>query len=228
MNEKFYQVGGSVRDRFLGNDKSKDIDYAVEAASFDMMRMAILQQGGKIFVETPQYFTIRANVPNLGACDFSLCRKDGVYTDGRRPDSVEVANINDDLARRDFTMNAIAIDMQTQNTLDPFNGINDIENRIIRCVGEPLQRFTEDKLRVFRAVRFAVTLDFEIERDTMMAMVEVNDFSGVATERMVVELEKMFAVNTNRSLDLLMVAFPNLWRVINERGITFKPTMPKL
>jgi tRNA nucleotidyltransferase (CCA-adding enzyme) len=223
---KFYQVGGSVRDKVMGV-KSKDIDYAVETTSFDAMREAIIQLGGKIFVETPKFFTIRALVPDYGACDYTLCRRDGVYTDGRRPDSVEIGNLASDLARRDFTMNAIALEPITDTYIDPYQGLTDIENKLIRCVGDATQRFQEDKLRVFRAVRFVVTKDFSIENDTAFAIGEVHDFSGVSTERIIVELEKMFAVNLDKSLDLLMIAFPNLWSIILERHIGFKPTMPK-
>lgn len=121
---KFYQVGGSVRDSFIGL-KSKDIDYAVEAPSFDAMREAIKERGGEIFLETPQFLTIRANVPGMGACDYVLCRKDGEYVDGRRPETVTAGTILDDLARRDFTMNAIAI-AEDGTILDPFDGRKDI------------------------------------------------------------------------------------------------------
>lgn len=74
----FFEVGGAVRDKLLGV-QSKDIDYAVEAESFSAMRDAVIERGGKIFLETPQYLTIRAHVPKLGAADFVLCRKDGEY-----------------------------------------------------------------------------------------------------------------------------------------------------
>ena len=109
---KIYQVGGSVRDEFL-NIKSKDIDYAVEADSFGDMRKYMIDNGYNIFLETPQYFTIRAKFPDSHECnhlvaDFALCRIDGQYSDGRRPDKVHRATIHEDLSRRDFTINAIA------------------------------------------------------------------------------------------------------------------------
>src|SRR4051812_9903063 len=108
---KIYLVGGAVRDKIM-NITPKDLDYSIECESFDAMRQYIIDRGGTIFLETPQYFTIRAKVPELGAADFVLCRRDGMYKDNRRPETVEVGTIFDDLARRDFTMNAIAIDEQ--------------------------------------------------------------------------------------------------------------------
>src|SRR5687768_7510936 len=108
MNIQFFQVGGSVRDELLGK-QSKDIDYAVEAPSYGAMREAIVERGGEIFQENEAFLTVRAKVPTLGACDYVLCRKDGTYDkDGRRPDFVEVGSLADDLARRDFTVNAMA------------------------------------------------------------------------------------------------------------------------
>lgn len=138
MNIHFYQVGGSVRDSLLGV-QSKDIDYAVEAPSFDAMRQAIIDRGGTIFLETPQFFTIRANVPGMGACDYVLCRKDGQYRDGRHPESVEPGTIYDDLARRDFTINAMAI-TQNGKLLDPFHGQKHLQARILKTVGRAQDR----------------------------------------------------------------------------------------
>lgn len=223
MNIKFYQVGGSVRDKFLGL-QSKDVDYAVEAPSFDAMREAILARGGKIFLETPKYFTIRAMVPGLGATDYTLCRKDGRYVDGRHPESVEIGNIYDDLARRDFTMNAIAIDTDTGDVLDPFNGQGDINDGNIVCVGNPMDRFNEDKLRVFRAVRFAITKEMRIEMETENAMCEIQDYSGVSSERIREELTKMFKKDSYLSFDRIFIQYPTLGRVVRERGIWFEPT----
>src|SRR5689334_19330699 len=102
MNKvKLYKVGGYVRDQVLGL-KSKDIDYAVEAESYDAMKNHLIEKGAKIYLEQPQYFTIRGKLNDEDA-DFVLCRKEGKYSDGRRPDTVEIGTIYDDLARRDFT-----------------------------------------------------------------------------------------------------------------------------
>ena len=230
MKIKFYKVGGAVRDLVMGL-KPKDIDYAVEAPSFAAMRAEILNLGGQIFLETEKMFTIRAKVPDLGACDYVLCRKDGEYTDGRSPDSVTVGTIFDDLARRDFTMNAMAIDMtDTGGLIDPFGGQADICARVIRCVGNPIQRFTEDKLRIFRAIRFAVCKNMDIDKQTDAAISNLghnmeNGFAAVSTERIREELFKMFAHNTSQTLNYLLFVYPQLISIVLERQIWFKPTI---
>lgn len=222
---KFYQVGGSVRDELMGL-KSKDIDYAVEASSFDEMRAAILARGGEIFLETPQYLTIRARVPDLGACDFVLCRKDGAYSDGRHPDSVEVGTILDDLARRDFTVNAIAKTEQGEYE-DPYDGISDIEDRVLQCVGKAEDRFTEDGLRMIRAIRFQVTKNFDTQG--MDHLLKDYTFfaprlAGVSNERIREELAKMFEANTPLALDLLNY-YDGLRNYIFRDKLWLKPTL---
>src|SRR5687768_11467708 len=102
---RFFRVGGCVRDELLGIE-SKDIDFAVEADSFEAMRDAVHARCSKVFLETPEFLTIRGLDPDIGAVDFVLCRKDGPTKDGRRPEFVEPGTILDDLARRDFTVNA--------------------------------------------------------------------------------------------------------------------------
>lgn len=228
MAVKIYKVGGAVRDEILGL-KSKDIDYAVEAESFDQMREEVIRRGGEIFLETPQYFTIRANIPNLGAADYVLCRKDGEYKDGRHPESVTVGDIYDDLSRRDFTMNAIAVDCETGEVIDPFNGRTDITNKIIRFVGTPFARLNEDKLRAFRAVRFAVQKQFDIDTDAEIAIsaLKASDFHSVSTNRIYDELMKMFKVCSLKSYQILFedTSYRLLGLLALSRGIWFKPTM---
>jgi tRNA nucleotidyltransferase (CCA-adding enzyme) len=225
-NIKFWKVGGCVRDTFLGVP-SKDVDFAVEAESFNAMKAAIWARGGKIFLETPEFFTIRAKVPELGAADFVLCRKDGAYRDGRRPEFVEVGTIEDDLARRDFTMNAIAINAEDEcDVRDPFGGIDDIAHRVIRAVGNPVVRFDEDKLRVFRALRFSITKGFRIDTETVEAMLNTTDFSGVSTERIREEVLKMCEVDSVGAI-IKLTNF-GLIDLVKERGIWFKPTTEKV
>lgn len=199
---KIYEVGGCVRDRLLGLE-SKDIDYAVEANSWEEMRDYIKERG-KIYLEKPEYHTIRAKMPELGDADFVLCRKDGEYTDGRRPDTVEPGTIYDDLARRDFTMNAIAIDVETGKVLDPYNGRSDIKTKFIKAVGNANTRIREDSLRMLRALRFAVTKNMDISGAIQVIL--FNDYSllkNVSEDRIREELHKMFMYSTVRTLRLL-------------------------
>ena len=217
----FYKVGGCVRDEIL-EVRSKDIDYSVEAESFDDMRQAIINRGGEIFLETPQYFTIRANVPNMGACDFVLCRKDGEYVDGRRPESVSVGNLMDDLARRDFTMNAIAKN-EAGHYIDPFGGMGDIGRKVIRCVGNPMERFQEDYLRILRALRFSITKNMVISPETGIAAMRcAGGVSEIATERIREELLKMFKCNSIQTIELLQNY--GLLYILAEKGIWLMPT----
>ena len=249
---EIYTVGGAVRDELLGV-KSKDIDYTVvldpaeitprrgkggkiiPRTPFEVMEDELTRRGFKIFVRTPEFLTIRAQFPKSrfpGAiyhgepgltADFVLARKESDYTDGRRPDKVEPGTLMDDLRRRDFTMNAIAKDTEG-NLIDPFNGVQDIKDGIIRAVGSPRERFQEDALRIVRAMRFAVTKDFEIETETMLAMSELRrTVAGVSAERVREELTKMFNTNPMWTLDMLDTF--GMLPIIFDMGINFQPTL---
>lgn len=216
MEAKFYKVGGCVRDAILGL-QSKDIDFSVEAESFEAMKRAVvvrcggdpdtgdIDEGGPIIkVLKPEFVTIRAIDPKLGGVDFVLCRKDGAYGDGRRPDSVTIGTLLDDLTRRDFTMNAMA-QRDDGFFFDPFNGMMDIQNKTIRCVGNCHDRFAEDGLRVLRAVRFAITKGFALHGtiDAYIAQMGDGVLSGVSVERTREELLKCFNVDTLLTLRYL-------------------------
>lgn len=196
-----YKVGGLVRDQILGI-QSKDIDYAVEAESYQVMKDTLLKMGVTIFVENPEFVTIRGKFQGEGV-DFVLCRKDGYYSDGRRPDEVQIGTLHDDLARRDFTMNAIAIDIETGLFIDPFNGVRDIGNRVIKCVGSE-DRLREDSLRMLRALRFAVTkgftLDFAIEK---VIRKEYQLLSKISRERIYEELKRMMDFNATEAFAIM-------------------------
>ena len=220
---KLFIVGGYVRDKFLGV-KSKDVDFAVEASSYQEMRDELLQQGFKIWLENPEFFTLRAHIPKkhwaseyCKDADFVLCRKDGIYSDGRRPDSVEVGNIFDDLKRRDFSMNAIAID-EDGKTIDPHNGVRDIQLATIRFVGEPDERIKEDGLRVIRAIRFAICKEMRLSPltkssiATPWAAIQLN---RVSKERIRDEANKMFAHDSFNSVRLLG-EFPAIESIVYE------------
>jgi tRNA nucleotidyltransferase (CCA-adding enzyme) len=221
MTVKIYKVGGCVRDKILGV-VSKDIDFSVEASSYEEMKAYILGRG-KIFVEKPEYLTIRAMI-NGEAADFVLARKDGAYHDGRRPDAVELGTLNDDLARRDFTMNAIAED-ENGNFIDPFNGIADIKAKVIRCVGNAEDRLKEDALRMLRAIRFVITKDFMMHNDIAQFIFHNADLlKNVSEDRIRDELTKCFAANTLHTI-VYLSTFGNLQNYIfKSTKIWLKPT----
>ena len=229
---KIYKVGGCNRDALMGRE-CNDIDYSVEAESYEAMKSAI-SETHQIVYEKETYFTIKAKlkkkvceshaikINNNGkknddnnnknkVCDFVLCRKDGSYRDGRHPDCVELGTIWDDLGRRDFTMNSIAVDAETGETLDPYNGRADIENRMIRCTGDTDRRLNEDALRLIRAFRFHITLGFSMDM-AILPYFENKEYleklgHSVSKERVSQEMDKCFAADTLKSLQALH-AFP--------------------
>lgn len=231
MTIRLFEVGGCIRDEIMGA-KTKDFDFAVEGASgMDELRDFLNERQFEIFVETPQFLTIRARFPKDDerrkiTADFALCRKDGPSSDGRRPDFVEAATILDDLSRRDFTVNAIAKD-EGGDLIDPHNGVQDIHDRLLRAVGDPMDRFREDGLRALRAIRFIITKEFK--PDTVLAKALDNPetaelLGGVSTERIRDELYKCFSKDTIGTLDLLFGIRPVLRSAIL-RNIKLQPTM---
>lgn len=210
MSVTMYEVGGCVRDELLGL-KTKDIDFAVEAPDYATMAAFLRANGYSIYLETPEHFTIRGKFPKDHPryprvdADFVLCRKDGRYSDGRRPDSVEPGTLMDDLRRRDFTVNAMARD-EHGCILDPHGGQEDLAARILRCVGEPEERMREDALRALRAIRFAVTkgFDWNAGLDRVMASDWLPGLlASVSVERRREELLRCFQHDTRLTLDFL-------------------------
>jgi tRNA nucleotidyltransferase/poly(A) polymerase len=213
---KTYLVGGAVREIVRGfPEKVKDWDFAVVAESYLHMKKWLEEQGFVIFVETPQYFTIRARSPRDAytfagidmtgkTFDFTLCRKEGDYSDGRRPDKVEVGTLEEDLSRRDFTINAMALDA-SGSLIDPFDGQVDITRRLIRCVGGT-ERLEEDSLRMLRAIRFSVQLGFDLG-DSVWTFLwnhkHADLLANVDENRIRDELTKCFKVDTVKTLNLL-------------------------
>lgn len=231
---RFFEVGGCVRDQLMGLS-SKDVDFAVEAESFEAMEAELKARGFKIYLSTPEFLTIRAQVPvseeKLRArskdADFVLCRKDSTGSDGRRPDFVEPGTILDDLARRDFTMNAIAIDVSTGEVLDPHNGMGDIKRNLLKFVGDPYKRINEDGLRVLRGLRFMITKGLQAEMETGDALCSFDAHKmlmKVSIERVREELEKMFAHDTMVAMELLH-GYPNLLPSIFREGLRLAPTL---
>lgn len=229
---RMFAVGGAVRDRLLGRP-TKDIDFAVEAPDFDTMANAVVARCTKVFRDNDgkfigqDFFTIRGLDPELGPVDFVLCRKDGPSSDGRHPDFVEPGTIFDDLARRDFTMNALAMD-EDGVLLDPHGGREDLEAGRLRFVGNAADRLAEDALRAFRALRFSVTHRLVLAPETVDALSAMHkgDFDAVSTERIREELHKMFAKDTGAALAVLM-EFPLMLEVALDRGLWLKPTTEK-
>jgi tRNA nucleotidyltransferase/poly(A) polymerase len=241
---QFAEVGGAVRDKFLGLD-SKDVDFVAVPenadtflnadAAFMFLCTHLKEQGFKVFLETPEFFTVRAQVPDghplkerTNVSDFVLARKDSKSSDGRRPDFVLPGTLMDDLRRRDFSVNAMAI--LNGELIDPFGGKQDLENNLLKFVGDPIERITEDGLRVMRALRFFVTKGFDIDADTWDAV--NSDFAAemlhkVSIERIRDELEKMFIADTTLSMQLLADVRSKMKEAIFRDGLRLMPTLKK-
>lgn len=237
---KTYLVGGAVRDKHLGLPV-KDFDYTVvvdpgfEGATAEdaywIMHGFLERQGYSIFLSTPEYFTIRAKFPKGHVnekitADFVLARKDGPYSDGRRPDWVVPGTLEDDLSRRDFTVNAMAED-EDGNIIDLFDGEYHLGKRLLVAVGEPRDRFLEDALRVFRALRFMITKDFTIGSEARQAIHNVgvlDKVEEVSVERIREELHRCFAHDTTRTMTTLVNDFPELLGVMARKGIWLIPS----
>ena len=183
-----YVVGGSLRDRLLGR-RVNDVDMTASALPEQTVSlfadMRVIPTGIK-------HGTVTVLTPSGAAIEITTFRTDGSYSDSRHPDSVTFTrSLDDDLARRDFTVNAMAYSPR-RGVVDLFGGASDLEARVIRCVGEPEKRFTEDALRILRAFRFSAQLGFSIEEKTLSAALKLGErISMLARERVAAELMKL-------------------------------------
>jgi tRNA nucleotidyltransferase (CCA-adding enzyme) len=192
-------VGGCVRDLLLAGTP-KDWDVATQALPEQVVRLF-----KKVVPTGIAHGTVTVLVPE-GSVEVTTYRVERAYLDGRRPSEVEFRrDLKDDLARRDFTINAIAFDPIAGTMKDPFGGQEDLGRRRVRCVGTPSERFGEDGLRPLRAVRFATVLEFELDAPTAQAIPgALPVFRKVAQERVRDEfLKLLLAPGAARGLSLL-------------------------
>lgn len=192
-------VGGCVRDLVRGIDVN-DWDVATDARPEEVIRFFrhVIPTG----IEHGTVTVLIRKVPY----EVTTLRGETTYSDGRRPDSVHfVDDITADLARRDFTINAIAIDPNDGHLIDPFDGVGDLDRGIIRAVGDPLKRFDEDGLRPLRAARFVASLEFEIEKATLAAISQTLDtYRKVSPERVREEwIKAMRAKRPSRAFEVM-------------------------
>ncbi|MEY2559418.1 MAG: hypothetical protein QOE34_2843 [Verrucomicrobiota bacterium] len=193
-----YFAGGCVRDLLRGHIP-KDIDIATDARPDDVQKM---------FPRTyavGAHFGVIVVLENGFQFEVATFRSDGAYLDGRRPIEVHFASAEEDAARRDFTINGMFFDPETDAVIDFVGGRADLEARLIRAIGDPAQRFAEDRLRMLRAVRFATVLGFEIEPATWDAVIaHAPSIAEISSERIREELVRIFlSPNRLRGWDLL-------------------------
>lgn len=197
--KQVFLVGGAVRDTLRGA-KYVDWDLASDARPEDVMRMfpGVIPTGIKHGTVTIRYKKHSIEVTTL--------RTDGDYVDGRHPDSIYyTSSIEEDLGRRDFTINSIAALVPEGRIIDPFGGREDIEKKLIRCVGRAADRLNEDGLRALRAFRFASQLGFDVDGELLAAIRERPEMmSPVSIERVRAEFDKIIASEKPSSALLLM------------------------
>ncbi|MBQ9107014.1 MAG: CCA tRNA nucleotidyltransferase [Clostridia bacterium] len=177
-----WAVGGCVRDALLGLNGG-DVDVASSASPEDIKSIFT-----KVYDTGIKHGTVTVVIDG-NPIEVTRFRNDGNYTDSRHPDKVTpVLSIEEDVARRDFTVNAMAYNPK-RGLIDLYSGTDDLKSRIIKCVGDPQKRFHEDALRIMRAFRFASKLDFSIEENTLAAAVSMSErLSNVSSERICKEL----------------------------------------
>ncbi len=182
-----YVVGGACRDMLMGKDIN---DWDIATSALPEETKAALK-GYRIIETGIKHGTVTALIDNE-PIEITTFRIEKGYSDNRHPDSVDFTDdIEKDLSRRDFTVNAIAYS-PLDGIVDPFNGQNDIDNKIIRCVGNPDTRFGEDALRILRALRFSSTLGFDIEKETAESIHKNKHLlSNISVERIFTELSKL-------------------------------------
>lgn len=182
-----YIVGGSIRDSLMGKTP---VDWDITTLAEPHQIIEIFKE--KITVLTGEKYGTITIVCDEGKVEVTTFRSEGSYTDGRHPDWVKFEkNIENDLSRRDFTINAIAYN-RIRGIVDPFNGRSDILSKTIRTVGSPLDRFNEDRLRMIRAIRFSASLCFELDKDILNAIKSLaHGIEEVSSERVREELFKI-------------------------------------
>lgn len=202
-----YVVGGCVRDTLLGREP-KDFDICTSATP-EQMRGAL---SGLRLVETGLKHGTLTVVIDRTPYEVTTFRVDGGYTDHRHPDGVTfVTDVRADLARRDFTVNAMAYHPET-GLVDAFGGQTDLKAGVIRCVGNPSERFEEDALRILRALRFASRYGFAIEQETARAARALREtLRQVAAERVRVELAGILC---GQGAEAILMAYPDILSVV--------------
>ncbi len=239
---KLFKVGGCVRDGLLGVH-TKDIDFTVVLddinqtvdQGWDTMLTFLKDQGFKVFLKTKDCFTVRAMFPkghkHQGlVADFVMARKDLGFVSGTRKPILQLGTLSDDLMRRDFTVNAMAMDMDG-NIIDDWGGQRALQQMTLRTPLDPMTTLMDDPLRLLRALRFSITRGFRISDilwDAMMQpgiLVKMKDV--VSQDRMRDEVTKMMAHDTVKSLKLLS-SIPGLLDVVFSDGLWLMPTSKKV
>ena len=219
-----YLVGGCVRDAIMGNIPN---DYDITTSAMPNEIQSVFENRKTLDIGI-KHGTITVFTDIGRQVEVTTYRTDGEYKDNRHPESVTFVNdIEADLSRRDFTVNALAYNPQ-DGLVDIFGGKNDIDNKIIRCVGNPDIRFNEDALRILRGLRFASTLGFSVEKNTAESIKNNAELlQNVSVERIFVELKKMLVgenfVNISKEFSFVMsIVLPELLQSAGDINVPFE------
>ncbi len=206
-----YIVGGCVRDLLLGTEP-KDWDITTDA-----LPEVVAKMFPKVLLTGLQHGTVTVMLDGE-PLEVTTFRTEGTYTDGRRPDSVEfVKSLVEDLSRRDLTINAMALDPMTMILNDPFGGLDDLKNGIIKAVGDPMLRFAEDGLRILRVARFSARFGYKVDVNTVYGMGNSrHNLKSVSKERIKDELVKILK-SPNTQLGINQLIKTNVLEFVSER-----------
>lgn len=202
-NFEAYVVGGSVRDTILNKTDINDWDITTNALPNQIVELFpdsfYENDFGTVGIKTKPFLLNGKKNREHDVIEATTYRIETTYSDKRRPDEIQFAKtLEEDLSRRDFTMNALALNSKNE-LIDDFDGKNDIKNKIIRAVGDANIRFNEDALRMMRAVRFAAQLNFQIEKKTMSALIKNSDLLiNISMERIQEEFSKIVMSNNSK------------------------------
>ncbi|MEJ5050028.1 HD domain-containing protein [Chryseobacterium culicis] len=223
-NQSVYIVGGYVRDLLMNRKASTDIDFVTEQSGIELAQNVAQDIDPKLKVSVfKTYGTAMIKYKEL-ELEFVGARKES-YTENSRKPEVEGGSLEDDQKRRDFTINAMAISLNKENfgeLIDPFNGVEDLEKEILRTPLEPAQTYSDDPLRMMRAVRFASTLNFKIEENSLKAIQqEAERIKIVSMERIMVEFNKIM-LSEKPSIGLRLMEQTGLMKLIIPELIELK------
>jgi len=218
---ELYLVGGCVRDSLMGQTP-KDLDYVmITDKSFEEVVKQISETPNcKVFQAKAEFLTIRCKIQDQ-IVDLVMPRTEEGYSDHRRPDEVKgTDSLFEDSKRRDFTINSMYMDKEG-TILDYHKGVVDLKNKVIKCVGNPRERFQEDYLRILRAVRFSCRFGFKIDKSTQNHMIKLSErLTDVEQNRVREELNKSLKANPKWTMKYIEAL--NLYKTLSELGLHFE------
>ena len=225
QHKQLYMVGGTVRDVLLHREQSNDADLATDAHPDEIKRLVAPTHPSAVVLVGERFGTVRLHYGS-DIIEITTFRTERYNPESRKPEVCFGTSLADDLLRRDFTINALASDPLNGNIIDLFGGRQDLENHILRAVGnEPDKRFDEDPLRLLRAVRFAAQLDFTIEAQSRRSIIrQASKLQKISRERIRDEMNKLLvSPHPAKGLDLLMELGLMAWiipEVLELRGVS--------